>query len=150
MSKSKNKYKPQKRYGSLKNDGLIIRGEFSMETAKWYLVATIVAFHILPLLFLAFGDVGRQLLRTVCMTYLNPLLLFVILLLYGVRVGFNVKMPLLTTVISTASIAMYYTDVNQNEYVYYTVISTIVMLFVYAIFSFVSDVIGAFIKHWLI
>lgn len=150
MSKSKNKYKPQKRYGSLKNEGMIIHGDFSMETAKWYIVAAIISFHILPLVFLAFGDVGRQLLSTVCMTYLNPMLLFIILLLYGVRVGFNVKMPLLTTLISTASIAMYYIDVNQSDYVYYTVISTVVMLFVYAIFSFVSDVIGAFIKHWLI
>lgn len=150
MSKSKNKYKPQKRYGSLKNEGMIIHGDFSMETAKWYIVAAIISFHIVPLAFLAFGDVGRQLLSTVCMTYLNPMLLFIILLLYGVRVGFNVKMPLLTTLISTASIAMYYIDVNQSDYVYYTVISTVVMLFVYAIFSFVSDVIGAFIKHWLI
>lgn len=150
MSKSKNKYKPQKRYGSLKSDGMIIRGAFSMETAKWFVVALLVVFHILPLVFLAFGDIGKNLLSTVCMTYLNPTCIFVILMIYGVRVGFNFKMPMLATVIAAASIAMYYTDVHQEAYVYYTFVSTLVMFFVYGIFSFVSAIIGAFIKHFLI
>lgn len=149
MSK-KNKYKPQKRYGSLKSEGMIIRGVFSMETAKWFVVALLVIFHILPLVFLAFGDIGRNLLSTVCMTYLNPTCIFVILLIYGVRIGFNFKMPLLTTVISAASIAMYYTDVNQDAYVYYTFVSTAVCFVVYGIFSFASTLVGGFVKHFLI
>ncbi len=150
MSKSKNKYKPQKRYGSLKNEGMIIRGEFSMDTAKWYVVGLLVIFHILPLVFLAFGDMGKQLLSTVCMTFLNPICIFVIMFLYGMRIGFNFKMPILSTIISAASIAMYYTDVSQDAYVYYAVISTLVMFFVYGIFSYGSAIIGGFIKHFLV
>lgn len=150
MSKGKNKYKPQKRYGSLKQEGMIIRGEFSMETAKWYVAAFIIAFHILPLVFLAFGDTGRQLLSTVCMTFLNPMIIFVAMLIYGMRIGFNFKMPIIATLIATLSIAMYYTDVNQEAYVYYTVLSTLVMFFVYGIFAYISGLIGAFIKHFFI
>ena len=86
MSKSKNKYKPQKRYGSLKNEGMIIRGEFSMDTAKWYVVGLLVIFHILPLVFLAFGDMGKQLLSTVCMTFLNMYICYNVFVWYEDRV----------------------------------------------------------------
>lgn len=150
MSKSKNKYKPQKNYSSLNNSSMIVRGEFSFETSKWFLVTVIVAFHILPLIFLAFGDTGRQMLNTICMLYLNPILIFVIMLLYGVRMGFNFKMPIICTLLEAASIAMYYTSAAQEDYIFYTVQSTIVMFIVYGIISYVSTLIGAFIKHYLV
>lgn len=148
MSKSKNKYKAPK--SNLKDSSMIARSEFAFETSKWFLAAVIVAFHILPLAFLVFGETGRQALNTICMLYLNPILIFVIMLLYGVRIGFNFKMPIVCALIEAASIAMYYTSTAQEDYLFYTIQSTIVMFIVYAVISYISTAIGAFIKHYLI
>ncbi len=149
----KNNYKPSaKNYKSLKNDGMIIRGDFKMETAKGYIIAAIIAFHILPLCFVVFGEIGKRLLTMYCMTIINPLMVFSIMLLYGVRVGFNFKMPILCTLISAVSIMMYY-DFSSNAaegILYYPLVSTVVMFFVYGIFSYASNLIGAFIKHFLV
>lgn len=149
----KNKYKPStKNYKSLKSDGMIIRGDFRVEKAKGYIMAVIIAFHILPLCFVAFGETGKQLLTLYCMTIINPLMIFAIMMLYGVRVGFNFKMPLLCTLISAISIMMYY-DFGSNAaegILYYPLVSTAVMFFVYGIFSYASNLIGAFIKHFLV
>ena len=148
MSKSKNSRKAVK--GKSLNDNPIIpRGEFSIETAKNHLIAVIICFHILPLVFLAFGDEGRELLQTGCLVYLNPMFIFVIMLLYGVRIGFNFKMPIITTLLAAASVAMYYTKPEQADYVYYTLTSTAVMFFVYCFFSYLSTVAGAIIKHFI-
>lgn len=148
MSKSKNKYKVQK--SSLKSSSMIVRESFAFETSKWFLAAIIVAFHIMPLIFLAFGDTGRQLLNTICMLYLNPILIFVIMLLYGVRLGFNFKMPVICALLEAASIAMYYTSTAQEDYIFYTIQSTVVMFIVYGVISYISTAIGAFIKHYLV
>ncbi|MGN1116376.1 MAG: hypothetical protein ACI4TH_07405 [Candidatus Ornithomonoglobus sp.] len=149
----KNNYKPStKNYKSLKNDGMIIRGDFKAETAKGYIIAVIIAFHILPLCFVVFGEIGKQLLTLYCMTIINPVMIFVIMLLYGVRVGFNCKMPILCTFVSAISIMMYY-DFGSNAaegVLYYPLVSTVVMFFVYGIFSYASNLIGAFIKHFLV
>jgi hypothetical protein len=152
MAKKK-KYKPSGEYQSLNGkSGMIVLEKFSMETSKWYIVATLIAFHILPLCFVAFGEIGKNLLTMYCMTIINPIMIFTIMLLYGVRVGFNGKMPALCTVISALSIMMYY-DLSFDSpegVLYNTLLSTVVMFFVYGIFSYVSSVIGAFIKHFLV
>lgn len=148
MSKSKNKYKVPK--SSLNDSSMIVRSGFAFESSKWFIAAIIVAFHILPLVFLVFGDTGRQMLNTICMLYLNPILIFVIMLLYGVRIGFNFKMPIVCALIEAASIAMYYTSTAQEDYLFYTIQSTVVMFIVYAVISYISTAIGAFIKHYLV
>lgn len=124
---------------------IITRGKFEMDTAKMFLAAVIICFHILPLLFVIGGDLGKQLLTQVCMVYLNPMFIFVILFLYGVRIGFNFRMPLFSGLIATLSIVMYY----QFEDSTYAAASVIIMFIVYMIFSFASSLLGAFVKRFL-
>ncbi|MGN0162953.1 MAG: hypothetical protein ACI4EA_05140, partial [Candidatus Ornithomonoglobus sp.] len=60
--------------------------------------------------------------------------------------------PILCTIISAISIMMYYdfgSDAAEGV-LYYPLVSTVVMFFVYGIFSYASNLIGAFIKHFLV
>lgn len=96
------------------------------------------------------GDTGRQILSSVFIVYLNLILVFVIMLFYGVRVGFNFKMPVICTLLAAASIAMYYTTPSQEDYLMYTIQSTVVMFVVYGVISYISTAIGALIKHYMV
>lgn len=152
MANKKKEYKPSTKYRSLKNEGMLVRGAFTMDSAKVYIALIIAAFHILPLCFVAFGETGKQLLTMYCMTIINPIIVFMIMLIYGVRIGFNFKMPLLCTVIAAVSIVMYYdfnTDVSEGI-LYYPLVAATIMFFVYGILAYVSNIIGAFIKHFLV
>lgn len=151
MAKKK-EYKPSKRYGSLKNEGMLVKRPFSANEAMGYILGTILSFHVLPLVFIAFGETGKHMMTVYCMTIINPILLFMLLFFYGIRVGYNWKMPGLAALISAASIAMYYefgTDA-QMGILYYPLVATAVMLIVYGIIAYISAAAGAFVKHFLI
>ena len=45
----------------------IVTGPFSIDNAKMYIAATLIMFHIVPLLLFFGGEVGRQLLLTTFM-----------------------------------------------------------------------------------
>lgn len=148
MGKSKDKYKAK--YSKTYNKkSLVVRGGFDIDTAKWHILAIIILFHILPLAMLIMGETGRQILSTIFMVYLNPILIFVVMLIYGMRMGFNFKMPIICTLLAAASIAMYYTTPSQEDYLFYTIQSTVVMFIVYGFISYISTALGAFIKHYL-
>ena len=115
-----------------------------MENAKGYLIVILLCFHILPLVFLAFGQLGTELLTQACMVYFNPMFLFAALLIYGIKIGFNFKMPLLASIFSGASVMMYYNFQNMS----FKVMATLIMFIVYAIFAFGSIVLGSFIKRY--
>lgn len=143
---SKNKYK----YSSLKKKpGIIYKEPFSFDAAKIFLAGLIVSFHIVPLVFLAFGDSGRQMLLSIGMLILNPVLIMAIMMFYGMRVGFNFKLPLIAALLSAASVGMYYLDPDQEQYLFYLFQSVSVMFFVYFIIAVISDLVGAAIKQKL-
>lgn len=141
---SKNKYK----YNSLKSKpGILHKEKFSVANSKTFLMVLIVCFHILPLIFLAFGEAGKQMLVSTGMLILNPVLIMAILLFYGVKVGFNFKMPLLTAFLSTASVGMYYLNPEQQAYLFYLFQTVIVMFFVYFILALIFVAAGAAINQ---
>lgn len=141
---SKNKYK----YSSLKKkQGVIHKEKFTFDNSKVFLTGLIICFHIIPLFFLAFGDMGKQMLNSLGMLVMNPIFIMAILLFYGVRVGFNMKMPFLTAVISGASVGMYYLDPEQEAYLFYLFQTVVVMFCVYLILAVGFELIGAAIKR---
>lgn len=125
--------------------GPIITGPFSMETGKMYLVALLLLFHILPLFFVFMGENGVALMTNMFLFMLNPMFIFIVSLLYGVRVGFNWKFTGIAAIITTASVPMYY----DFETLAHLVITTVISLIVYYIFIVVSTVIGGFLKRYI-
>ena len=112
---SKNRRKP------LKKEPVISKTDFSFYESKIYIIATIIMFHIVPLVFVMMGENGQLLLLQFFLMMLNPMF------------------------ISMVSIPMYYQfDAAANM-----MMTTIIMCIVYAIFSFAATVIGAFVKRLL-
>lgn len=144
MSKNKNSYKPGKSL-KYKDEGIVSKCKFSIDNAKWQIVALIICFHIFPLFFLPLGETGQNMLKQGVMLVANPMMVFAILVFYGVKQGFNCKMPLFSGFIAAASVAMYY----KTESMGYTVQTAVIMFIVYSVIAFISDFLGALIKRYL-
>ncbi|MCC8169798.1 MAG: hypothetical protein LIO59_05470 [Oscillospiraceae bacterium] len=138
--------KKQRRRTLKQKKGIIITGKYSMEKAKMYFIAALLMFHIIPLFFVFMGENGRMILAQMFMYMLNPIFLFAVGFFYGIRNGFDWKFPLILTVVSTISIVMYYDFENIN----YVMLGFSVSLCVYAVFSYLSTLLGGFLKRFLI
>ena len=132
-----------------KEDRFLPRAVYSQETAKNYIIATIIVFHILPLVLKLCGIVGQSLLNTNMRMYINPMAVLAILLVYGIKLGFNVKMPLFVTLLSAASTIMYYTIEIDEELgiLYYYFLSFGTSFIVYGIMAFLGAFLGALIRR---
>lgn len=127
---------------------LIKRGEFKMETAKMYIVFTLLVFHILPLIFVFMGETGMQILFTVFLFTVNIVMLFAIGLFYGIKIGFNFRFPALLALLAVLSYVFYYNSAYIfNDAVNY-VTTGIIAAIVYVIFAFVSTAVGGFTKRF--
>lgn len=136
----------KKRKPLKKQDGIIIRGKFSIETAKMYIVAALIMFHIVPLMFVFMGENGQIILSTVFMLTLNPIFLFGVGCFYAVRNGFDFKFPLILAVVAIASLMMYYSFETAGN----MLITLIVTGLTYLIFAYVSALAGGFVKRFLV
>ena len=116
--------------------------KFSMENAKLYVIAVIICFHILPMIFVFMGPTGQSVLLNMFMFMINPMLIFGISFFYGVRLGFEWKFPLIFGILSTASIVMYYNFSDMN----YLLLSAILCAVVYTLFAYLFALFGAFVK----
>ena len=134
---------------SLNEDTHIIkRGKFEMETAKIYLVISLLIFHIVPLVFVFMGEVGFATLMNMFLYTINVIFLFVIGLFYGIRIGFNFKFPLVMLVISILSYVFYYNSAVLFTDANYYVMTGMITFVVYAVFSFFSVVLGGWLKRF--
>ena len=128
-----------------KQTGIIVRGDFSLDSAKYYIVAALIMFHILPLFFVFMGENGQVILATVFMLTLNPIFLFAVGFFYAVRNGFDFKFPLMLTVIAAASLLMYYGyGAAENA-----IMTLLVTGITYLILAYGSAVLGGFVKKFL-
>ncbi len=121
------------------------RAEFNTYDSKAYILATLIIFHIVPLVFVGLTFAMKQNLMslyTQFAIYFNSSLLAVIAFLYGIKKGFNLKLPFFISVIAILSIVFY---------VEYMPSQALHMLFafglVYVLFSFIGILIGAYIKR---
>lgn len=120
--------------------------KFNIKDAKPYIIGILICFHIVPLIFVIMGDTGAEILQNTMMLLLNPILIFLIGLLYGVRFGYEWKFPLLAGFLSTLSILMYYSFLN----VMYMVQSVVLCAVVYFLFVYMSVLGGSFLKRFLV
>ena len=125
-----------------KKGGPIATGKFSLDDSRLYLIITIVCFHILPLFFVFMGQTGQQILMTVFLMTLNPILIFCICCFHACRLGFCFKFPALVGAISALSVVMYYNGIAEGM----GLITLVLFLLVYMLFSFGSELVGGFIK----
>lgn len=132
-----------------KDDGFLPRAVYSSETAKYYILATIIVFHILPLVLKLCGTIGQSLLNTNMCFYINPMAVLAILLVYGIKLGFNVKMPIFVTLLSAASTIMYYTIAIDEELgiLYYYFLTFGSAFVIYGIMAFLGAFFGALIRR---
>ena len=136
------------RKGLNEDTHLIKRGKFEMETAKIYLIIALIIFHIVPLGFVFMGETGLSVLFNMFLYTINTIFLFVLGVFYGIRVGYNFKFPLVLTVISVLSFVFYYnSDTIFNDANYY-IMTGIITLIVYAVFSFLSTALGGWLKRF--
>lgn len=122
------------------------RVEFSTSDSKVYMIATLVIFHIVPLVFVLMNftmpDTNFMALYTQFAIYFNSSLLAIIAFLYGIKKGFNFKMPIIISVIAILSI-IFYAEYMINQ----TLPMMFAFGFVYVLFSFVGILIGAYLKR---
>ncbi len=118
--------------------------KFDFVSAKYFIMAAIIMFHIVPLL-LMFSAEAQTILYSIFMVMLNPLFLLLEHLIYSARHGFNFKLPLISSVLGALSIVMYYYFQNSA----YMLMTGIAMLVVYLVISLVGAVVGGFVKSYL-
>lgn len=141
----------------VKPDGdgkLLAKAQFSSEKAQPYILATIIIFHILPLILMICGPIGKTLLESNMRLYVNPVLIAAISLVYGIKIGFNAKMPLFSTLLAAASTVMYYNNISDTPFeqirekglLYYDLLNFSTFFVLYGVMSFIGIAIGAIIK----
>lgn len=113
---------------------------------KTYILADLVAFHIVPLL-LAVIKIDMVIAMSMLLMTLEPLYVVIIGLVYGWRKGFGWKFPLLTGFIFAPSVAMYYMPLTTPEEIMYAALTTAVFTLVYWVFAFAAVAIGALVRR---
>lgn len=121
---------------------------FGFETAKGYIFADLIAFHIVPLMFIIMGMEMLYAMPMMLMTA-NPVFVVIVSLIYGMRQGFTWKFPVFTAVIFAPSIIMYYMPLTTSEEIMYAILSTTIYTLVYLIFSFIAIAVGGWLKKYL-
>ena len=124
----------------------IPRVEFDTSDSKVYIIATLIIFHIVPLVFVLLHLIMPEShfmdLYTQFAIYFNSSLLAVIAFLYGIKKGFNFKLPFFISVIAILSIIFYMNYMPSQ---------TLPMMFafglVYVLFSFIGILVGAYLKR---
>ncbi len=124
------------------------RGNFEISTAKMYIVVLLIVFHIIPLLFAFMGTSGMKLLMNVFLYTINVIAIFGIGLLYGIKVGYNFKFPLIMTVISVLSFVFYYNDNTIFSTPVNYIQTGLITIIVYTVFSFLATLIGGALKKF--
>lgn len=135
-----------------KGSSLIPRGAFSVDTAKVYILAAMIAFHILPLVLALAGKTSNAYLNSVFMFYFYPIIIFALLLVYGIKIGFNYKMPVITALLAAVSTIMYYSGASDTGMgiLYYPLLTLTLALFAYGLTAFLGILAGAFIRRFKI
>lgn len=70
---------------SLKKEPVIPKTDFSFYESKIYIIATIIMFHIVPLVFVMMGENGQLLLLQFFLMMLNPMFIALSGLIYGIN-----------------------------------------------------------------
>ena len=122
-------------------------GNFGFDTSKGYMAAFIVLFHIVPLI-TVFTHSSFELMAVLFMI-VNPMAIFILSAIFGVKQGFTWKLPLFVAGVFAPSVIMYYKDFNTPEDIINAVRTILIYSIVYFIFSLISEALGGLIRRWL-
>ena len=123
------------------------KAEFGFEPSKGYMATIIALFHIVPLV-AVMGNVALSMMPVLCMI-VNPMVIFIVCVVFGVKQGFTWKMPLFVAVVFAPSVFMYYMDMQTPEDMMYAIQTTLIFMIVYFIFSLIATAVGGLFKKWL-
>ena len=114
---------------------------YNMEHAKMFILADIIAFHIVPLFILLTG-VGEAILSQMFLTFVNPLYMAISSFIFGITRGFAVPGIFIKSGLACASIIMYYGYGFPN-----VIMSAVIMFIVYGLASFIGMGLGNFFQR---
>lgn len=110
---------------------------FGMETMRVYIIILLFLFYTLPVfLLLIRGDTALMLTEMQLMG-LNPIAVFMVTVMYTVRVGINWRFPFIVGLLFAPTTVMFYT----LEHIVYAV--------TYAVIAYAALALGAFIRRLL-
>lgn len=132
--------KKNRRKSLVQKETLLPHNEFSVDDSKIYLILAIVVFHVLPLVFMAFGERGKLMYDMTYMT-INTMFLAIAGIIYGIRKGFNLKLPLIMTALAALSL-IFYAEFSAEM----AVTGRLVFIITYLIIAVGGVALGAFIK----
>lgn len=119
----------------------VSRNDFNVDDSKVYIIATIIMFHIVPLIFMAFGETGKAMYA---MLYVagNNLFLAINAMIYGIKKGYDFKFPLIMSVLAALSV-VFYNDFQHGQVAMWCLIYIII----YTLISFLCVLGGAIVKR---
>ncbi len=134
--------KKNRRKTLVKKESIISVGDYNTDDSKVYIIASIIMFHIVPLIFIAFGEVGKEMYSQAFYLSANVLFLSITGIIYGIKKGFNFKFPLIMSVLAILSL-IFYGDFSKEM----VLTGRVLFSCVYLIWSYVSTAIGGFLKR---
>lgn len=132
--------KKNRRKSLVQKETLLPQSEFSVDDSKIYLILAIVVFHVLPLIFMAFGERGKLMYDMTYMT-INTMFLAIAGIIYGIRKGFNLKLPLIMAALGALSL-IFYAEFSAEM----AITGRLVFIITYLIIAGGGVALGAFIK----
>lgn len=111
------------------------------------MAAIIALFHIVPLLTVFSGSPFE--LMAVLFMIVNPMAVFILCAVFGVKQGFSWKLPLFVAGVFVPSVFMYYMDYTSPADLVNAVRTALIYGIVYLIFAFIAVAVGALIRRWL-
>ncbi len=124
-----------------KKESFIKMGSFSIDDSKTYIIATIIMFHIVPLIFMAFGQVGKEMYAQAFYLSANVLFLSITGIIYGIKRGFDFKFPLFMSALAILSLMFY-----GNFAAGMMIVGPFVIGVAYFIWSYIATFLGGFLK----
>lgn len=132
--------KKNRRKSLKEKETLLPTSAFSVDDSKVYLIIAMIVFHIVPLIFIAFGERGKLMYDMVYLT-LDTMYLAIGGIIYGLKKGFNFQMPFVMTALGVLSIIFYPTFAAEMA-----VKGRLVFAVAFLIIAYGGVIVGAVIK----
>lgn len=110
--------------------------EFGIDTMRTYLIIVIFLYYTLPIVFKFMGENGNA-FSDMQLLALNPIVIFLVTVMYTVKVGINWKFPFILALIFIPNIFIFYD------------LTALVYAITYWVISFAGLALGALIKRLL-
>lgn len=133
--------KKNRRRTLVKKESFIPMNDFSVDSSKPYIIATIIMFHLIPILLMMFGDLGKQLYAQTYYLTVDVLFISITGIIYGIKKGFDFKFPLVMASLAVLSLIFYGSFSAEMA-----ITGRVILGIVYLIWAYVTVFLGGFLK----